>query len=367
MINKPKILADRNIAGLEHFRDVFEFSFCDGRAINACHVQGIDALLVRSVTQVDESLLADNEISFVGTTTIGTDHIDQAYLKGRGIAFSYAPASNANSVVDYVMSALFEIYDCDHIRHANFAIIGYGNIGSRLARCLSRFNIKFVICDPYKSNFFYKFVSFEEAIKADVISLHVPLTKGGDHPTFHLFNETLFHSLEQNKSRLIINTSRGAVVDNAATLTYLASKGKDSLKTDVLFDVWEGEPDIDLELMKLCKAGTPHIAGYSRVGKYRATAMVVSEMIKYLTLNSAQRARALESLQQLEELTLPSGRLSQYDSLEDYRDGLKDVYRLSDDAERMTTDFADSAGAEDVAFDRLRRDYPERSEIDYLL
>lgn len=235
-------------------------------------VRDADALIVRSETRVDEKLLTGSKLSFVGTATIGTDHVDTDFLDRNGINFSSAPGCNANAVVQYIFSALFAIAkEKDFaLRGKTLGVVGVGNVGSKIVRVAKALGMSVLENDPplARSTGDSRFVSLDELNQADIITLHVPLTNHGSDPTFHLFNEKRISKMKSGA--ILINSSRGPVVETTAMEKALAG-GK--LSVGVL-DVWEDEPNIESELLSLCAIGTPHIAGYSIDGKVNATRMI---------------------------------------------------------------------------------------------
>jgi erythronate-4-phosphate dehydrogenase len=255
----------------------------NGRTLNAEMVANADVLLVRSITQVNAELLEQNKrLKFVGTATIGVDHIDQPYLSYREIPFYSSPGCNAISVAEYVLSSLIvlaERYQFN-ILHKTVGIIGAGNTGSRLSEKLNALGIKHVLCDPLleRSGDRRTFGSLEDALKCDVISLHVPLTRTGKHKTFHLLDEEILQRLSQEQ--IIINACRGEVIDNQALLALKKTGSAPKL----VLDVWENEPNILMELIEHTEIATAHIAGYSLEGKARGTEMLYQALCKQLNL-----------------------------------------------------------------------------------
>lgn len=272
-----KIVADENIPLIGRFFGEFgEVVELPGRKITRNDLLDADILIVRSITKVNQALLEGTPIKFVGSCTIGMDHIDTAYLESNNIKYTNAPGCNANSVVEYLLSCLSiltETHDL-HWNSLSVGIIGYGNVGSLLARRLKKLGITFQAYDPFLDN--PDLVSFDEVLKCDVITLHVPLTKDTDYPTYHMFNDKVLSHMRSDQ--VLINASRGAVIDNQALLRIL---NQDSGFTAIL-DVWENEPHIDTELAKKVFIGTPHIAGYSFDGKVAGTEMVYRRLCQVL-------------------------------------------------------------------------------------
>ena len=262
-----KIVADDSMPLVrELFSPYGEVVTLPGRDITDHDVQQADVLLVRSVTQVNESLLGGSKVKFVGSSTIGADHIDQSYLQDKGIKFANAPGCNANAVVQYVLSVLVTLRS--NWMEKTVGIIGCGSIGGKLYKTLRALGVECRCYDPFLaagSN--PHLVTFEAVLESDILSLRVPLTDSGPYPTYHLFNEQVLRNLTPNV--LLINTSRGAVVDNQSVLRCFSEKS-----WQLALDVWEGEPDISLELLELVDICSPHIAGYSYDGKIKGTQMI---------------------------------------------------------------------------------------------
>jgi len=269
-----EIVADPNIPFVrEAFTALGTVTLVPGRKIDHLAVREADVLLVRSVTPVHSGLLGGSRVKFVGTATIGTDHIDRAYLAGCGIGFASAAGSNANSVAEYVVAALLELARRGKSRLAGktIGVVGAGNVGSRVARYAAALGLRVLLNDPPRARAEGPagFVPLERLLaEADIISLHVPLTGKGPDATRHLVHEAVL--AEVNRKPVLVNTSRGAVVDNAALLRAIRA-GK--LSATVL-DVWENEPDISRDLLRAVDLGTPHIAGYSFDGKAAGTRMI---------------------------------------------------------------------------------------------
>ena len=225
---------------------------------------------MRSVTQVNEALLADTPVRFVGTATIGTDHVDLPWLERQGIGFSSAPGSNADSVVEYVLSSLlhlarergFDLFD------KVVGIVGVGNVGGRLQQRLQTMGIEVLLCDPPRVDQEGEagFVDLATLLQqADIVSLHTPLVRSGPWPSWHLFNAEALALLKPDA--ILLNTGRGSVIDNRALLAFKRQRPDVTL----VLDVWEHEPEVDPQLAALCAVATPHIAGYALDGKIRGS------------------------------------------------------------------------------------------------
>lgn len=270
---KPAIVIEDRIpfikGVLEPYADVTYLPSAD---INAAAMRDADALITRTRTICDASLLDGSRCSLIATATIGTDHIDLDYCRDRGIKVVNAPGCNAPGVGQYVSRALIQLYGAERLKDMTIGIVGVGNVGRIVERWTRGLGMKTLLCDPPRAeregadgfvdiDFIYR--------HADVITYHTPLTKTAPHPTYHLFDAASVQKLGRHP--LIINAARGGVVDNAVLLSALQS----GAVSGAVMDCWEGEPDIDRVLLDRCAIATPHIAGYSREGKIRATVMAV--------------------------------------------------------------------------------------------
>ncbi|MBR9827276.1 MAG: 4-phosphoerythronate dehydrogenase PdxB [Oceanospirillales bacterium] len=351
------IVADENIPALESlFRGFGTLRTCAGRSMSTADLQDADVLLVRSVTQVDQALLAGTPVRFVGTATIGTDHIDQAWLQQQGIGFSSAPGCNADSVVEYVLSSLLQLAAAQSFDLFDkvVGVVGVGNVGGRLQQRLQALGIRVCLCDPPRQNAEGgDFMVLDEVLaQADILALHTPLTRSGTWPTHHLLNRDNLPKLKQGA--ILLNAGRGPVIDNQALLE--VSRQRPDLT--LIMDVWEHEPAVDPQLAARCDIATPHIAGYSLDGKIRGTWMLYQALCRHLG-----QAVEIELEQVLPPSTVCALTLADADDLltparlvyDPYRDdrALRSVLHLADTEQRL-------------AFDRLRREYPERREYSTL-
>lgn len=288
-----RILVDRNIPlADEFFAELGEITRLPGREITTEAVRDQDILLVRSITRVDGALLEGSRVRFVGTCTIGTDHVDLDYLREQRIGFASAPGCNAESVVDYVLSSLLMLADEEDFLLANrrVGIVGVGNVGERLRRRLEELDVDCMLCDPPRAEAEEgdgvkgDFVDLDTLIEqADIICLHTPLTSEGPHATHHLMGAERIAALKPGT--WLINAGRGACLDNAALRQRLESRG--DLRS--VIDVWENEPAIDEALYGLVDIATPHIAGYSLDGKMRGTELVYQALMRYYGLPARRK------------------------------------------------------------------------------
>lgn len=351
------IVADENIPLLDEFFAGFgEIRRLPGRAIDPAAVRAADALLVRSVTPVSRELLAQSKVGFVGTCTIGTDHLDIAHLTAAGITWASAPGCNARGVVDYVLGSILALAEQQGVDLASrtYGVVGAGQVGSRLVAVLRGLGWHVRVCDPPRQALEGgDYVSLAQILDdCDVISLHTPL----DQQTRHLIDRSALARLRNGC--WLINASRGAVVDNLALLEVLRERAD----LQVVLDVWEGEPLVNAELAALCRLATPHIAGYSLDGKLRGTAQIYQAFCAWQQVSPALDLQALMPRQWLQEISL--------DPATPPAVALPLLCRAVYDPRRDDADFRRSllAAPEQrrTAFDQLRKAYPLRREIDGL-
>lgn len=353
------IVADENIPLLDQFfEEIGTIRRVAGRTLTPAEVRDADILLVRSVTRVDQRLLEGSRVKFVGTSTIGTDHVDVAWLESQGIAFACAPGCNAASVTEYVLSVLSvhaERRGLDDWTDLSIGIVGAGNVGSRLAGRLTRLGFDVKLSDPPREvvEGDEAFDSLDDVLACDVISLHTPLSDRGDHATRHLISADRLETL--NSAQLLINTSRGGVVDCDALKRRLRA---DNAPTVVL-DVWEGEPDVDPELAGLLWLMTPHIAGYSLEGKVGGTEMVYQALCQFLGLPARKKSGQFMADPALSKLSFTSSARA--------RDAahlaIRACYDVRRDDARYRQVLLMPPEERAAAFDAMRRDYPVRREF----
>jgi erythronate-4-phosphate dehydrogenase len=296
----------------------------------------------------------NSNVHFVGTATIGTDHIDLDYLQSKNINFTDAKGSNADSVAEYVFTALLKIASEKNIslRDKTIGVVGIGNIGTRVVRLAESLGMKVLKNDPpiERERIGKSYVSLNEILKADIITLHVPLSLEGVDKTYHLLNKNNLNLIKDKA--IIINTSRGPVVDNAALLESTKKK-----KFLLMLDVWEDEPRINLKLLAATKLATAHIAGYSFEGKVNGTKIIYDALCKF-TNTKSDWTPELPSIERF-ELKLP-----------DFKSDEEKLYKLfssiynieKDDAElREISNY--KADEQAAYFDKLRKTYPVRREF----
>ena len=339
-----KIVADPNIPYVhEAFAPLGEITLVPGRQLTAAHVRAADLLLVRSVTPVNAALIAGSRVRFVATATIGFDHVDVPYLTTHGIGFATAAGSNANSVAEYIIAALLELAQRHNfrLRDKTLGVVGVGNVGTKVIRYARALGLRVLPNDPprQRAENLPDFVTLEQiCATADIITCHVPLTKTGPDATVHLFDPG-----QLARRPILINSARGAVLDNSALLT--------AQLAGLVLDVWEGEPHIQPGLLDRVDLGTPHIAGYSFDGKVNGAQMIYEAACRHLGVPAAWRP------------VLPAPRVpnlivtvaADEDDEAVLRRIIRQVYDITGDDARFRAGFAQ--------FEKLRAEYPVRREF----
>jgi len=282
-----KVVVDRLIPFLNGVLEPFaEVVYLDGEAINPEHMRDADALLVRTRTYGNETLLGNSKVQFIGTATIGKDHLDLDWCSSHGIQVVNAPGCNADAVRQYITAALLSV----SVRHGLslqdqvLGVVGVGEVGSRVAKIAKQLGMQVLLCDPPRAERegrkgFDNLRTLQQ--NCDILTFHTPLEKTGKHPSWRIVNGAFLSKLKPNA--WIFNSSRGPVVDNTALRIALRSN---SIGGAVL-DVWEDEPEsIDQELLQIVEIATPHIAGYSMEGKANATSQVVRALAKHFGISA---------------------------------------------------------------------------------
>lgn len=346
------IVADENIPAVEAcFGRLGRVRRVDGRRLQSAQLQGADVLLVRSVTRVDGELLQGTEIRFVGTATSGVDHVDRDFLRRQGIGFASARGANANSVVEYVLTAIAAVDDALErlLQGATVGIVGYGAVGRALAARLDALGIGFRVCDPWLDQGSIPHAAgLSSVLACEIITLHPDLNHRQPWPSYHLLGAAELGPM--NGGQLLINASRGEVIDNLVLRRRLAAG--DGPVT--VLDVWEGEPEVDARLAALTRLCTAHIAGYSLDGKLRGTLMLRAALVAYLG-----REAPGETLEKHRQVPLEAGNDLSGAGL--IRRLLHTSYDIALDDVLLRASLAEPYPG--IAFDRLRREYRIRREL----
>ncbi len=359
-----KIVVDENIAYAdEAFSKFGTVMLKHGRKISNEILKDADVLITRSITEVNEELLKNIRVKFVGTATIGSDHVDLKYLNEKGIAFTSAKGCNAGAVAEYVIAALAKITKekALSLNNLSLGVIGVGNIGSRVARFGEALGMQVLKNDPPLQRISGRkdFLPLDEVLEADVVTLHVPLTLSGEDNTFHLLNKKKLRGLKDNC--ILINTSRGAVIDNTALNRIIPEKS-----ITAVLDVWEDEPFINTELLRHAYIATPHIAGYSLEGKVNGTLMIAERLKEFLMSHYQGEYGSIPAdwKPALPALNNPYIYIDKYYSQEDaLHTIIKQVYDIKKDDSEMRKMIGLPPESAALMFDGLRKNYPFRREF----
>ena len=348
-----KIVIDDRIPFIRGaFEPFAEVVYLPGAKTTAEDVKDADAVITRTRTKCDASLLEGSSVKIIATATIGYDHIDAEWCEGHGIEWTNAPGCNSWSVKQYISSVLVTLarkHSLD-LSRITLGVVGVGNVGSKVAEAAGILGCRVLLNDPPRAEKegTEGFVDLDTIIReSDLITLHVPLSpKESKHGTWHLFDAARIASLRPDQ--ILINSSRGPVVDNIALRKALEDK---KIKAAVL-DVWEDEPEIDRTLMSLLDISTPHIAGYSADGKANGTTMSVNAVAAKLGLPLTEwKAAGIPLPAQPLEFTLDAEGKSRQEA---FTEAILYTYPVTEDSERLRKD--------PDGFERQRGEYPVRRE-----
>jgi len=359
----------------EAFGTLGEVTVLEGRSISAEDVKDATLLLVRSTTKVDRELIEGSRVKFVGTATIGIDHLDVEYLRDRGVHWCAAPGCNATSVSEYITAALLCLAErhCFSLQGRTIGVVGVGNVGSRVILKAQALGMQVLANDPPRQRTEgdnvslqtdagmieteVRFVDLEHLLaEADVVTLHVPLTREGRDKTFHMLDDKVLNRVKPGC--IVINSARGAVVDTNALIGTIRS----SKVSHAVIDTWECEPAYSAELLGVVDLGTPHIAGYSFDGKVRGTEMVYLEACRFLSCNPGwDSADVLSSYNNPVYILDAAGRSDE----ELLCEIIRSSYDICADDRHLRETLVDDPRLRAKEFDRLRKDYPVRREFPF--
>jgi len=356
-MEKNNIVVDENIAFPEAFELFGNITKVNGREISNLILKDCDILIIRSVTPVNEKLLQNTKVKFVGTATSGTEHIDLNYLNENKIFFAEAKGCNSFAVAEYVITAITKLLSDanDELSNKKIGIIGYGNIGTKVAKFCKTLGMEVKINDPPLKtiNKNLPSVSLEEILQCDLISLHVPLNFQGEYKTINLLDNNL--SLIKDGS-ILINTSRGEVINERTLLKILNHK-----QIKLIADVWTNEPEINIELLDKSIIATPHIAGYSIEGKVNGTKMIFEQLNNFLGTNFQFNFN--DNLK-FKEIINFEGELN----TENLSYLFRKIYDIEQDTIRTKKILDMKTEERKSYFDYLRKNYPHRKNFnDYLI
>ncbi|WP_261815559.1 4-phosphoerythronate dehydrogenase [Vibrio gallicus] len=348
-----KIVIDENMPyAKELFEQLGEVIPLSGRTICADDLIDVDGLMIRSVTKVNAELLSKaNKLKFVGTATAGYDHLDQQALEAKGVHYTHAPGCNKVGVAEYVVSCLmvlaqqqgFSIFD------KTVGIVGAGQVGSYLAKCLQGIGIKVLINDPpaQQNGDSRDFTDLDSLLEqADVISMHTPITKQGEFATHHLIDEQKLTALRGDQ--ILINAARGPVVDNQALKARLQQQDGFT----AVLDVFEFEPQVDMDLLPLLAFATPHVAGYGLEGKARGTTMIFNSFCEHIGSDLSASANDL-----LPQAPVPKMQLSREWDEATLHNLTQLIYDVRKDDALFRREIAKPG-----SFDKMRKQYWDRRE-----
>jgi len=347
-----KIIIDDKIPYIQGALEPFaEVVYLPGPQTTAEVVRDADAIVTRTRTKCNESLLAGSSVKIIASATIGYDHIDTDYCDRAGIKWTNAPGCNSKSVEQYIASALMVVAQKKQISLAGktIGVVGVGNVGSKVAKIAGIFGMRVLLNDPPRSRKEGKtgFVELEQVLEqSDIITLHVPLNMDGEDATYHLADELLFARMK-NKP-LFINSCRGEVVKTEALKNAIST----GLVSGTVIDCWENEPDLDLELLGMVDLATPHIAGYSRDGKAKGTEMSVQAVSRFLGLGASKWKPSHVEKPAVSDLLIDGTSKTIQQVLSE---AILATYDIREDDARLRENV--------IAFEKLRGDYPVRREF----
>lgn len=350
-----KIVADAEIPFIkEAFVEFGRVITVPAQEITGKLLKDASILLVRAVTKVGRELLEGTSVKFVATASIGTDHIDTSYLESENIGFASAPGSNADSVCDYIVAALLHLAEVKKIKLSGctIGIIGVGNVGSRVMKRAQALGMGCLLNDPPKKRISNSdiFISLDDVLsKSDIVTLHVPLTMKGPDSTYHIVNKDFINKMKDGA--LFINTSRGKVVDEEH-LCELASHKLNGMA----IDVWENEPAINADLMRLADIATPHIAGHSYDGKIKGAGMIHDAACAFYFKEKLWGMNTIIT-------KLSGGTIDITRSENPVYDIVKSAYPIIKDDKNLRKLGELKEDKKTGCFDELRKNYPKRLEF----
>ena len=357
-----KIICATNMPFAEEaFGTLGETRVLEGRHLTAADVHDVDLLALRSTTLVNRALLEGSKVRFIGTATIGTDHLDIPYLEQAGIAWCFAPGCNANSVSEYITAALLHLGQ----RHGfaldglTIGVVGIGNVGRRVVQKMEALGLRVLMNDPprERAGDGGPYVPLETILaESDIVTVHVPLNKTGPDRTQHLADAAFFGRMK--RGAIFLDAARGAVVDTEALLQALAS----GQVRHALLDTWEGEPAYRRDIMDRVDLATPHIAGHSFEGKVMGTVLVYREACRVLGVPATWSHEPLMPPASVPAIIVDAAGRPDEAVLHEV---VREVYDIAADDRRFRETAVPDEAKRAAHFDRLRKDYPERREFPY--
>ncbi len=354
-----KVVADEVISyASEAFSQFGPVTLMPGRKIDRAAVKDADLLFVRSRTKINAALLEGSKVRFVGSGIIGIDHVDMDYVRTSGIRFAYAPGCNANSVSEYIVAALLELAARGkwRLEGKTLGVVGVGNVGTRVVEKAKTLGLRVLENDPPRARETgdSRFVPMEKIFDADIVTLHVPLTKDGPDKTYQMVNDAFLRRMKPGA--VLINSARGAVADGPALMRAIQER---RLGACVL-DVWPGEPNLSPEHINAVDIGTPHIAGYSFDGKVNGTVMIYRAACEYLGLKPTWDPAPLMPGPSRPRIELDAQDMDEEETL---RQIIKHAYDVVADDRALRKIAALPEAERGPYFDLLRKEYPMRREF----
>jgi erythronate-4-phosphate dehydrogenase len=348
-----KIIIDDKIPYIRGaFEPFAEVVYLPGNKTTSEVVKDADAIVTRTRTRCNRELLEGSGVKFIATATIGFDHIDTEYCREAGIEWTNAPGCNAESVNQYIASALFSwsMQKRVDLKDKTIGIVGVGHVGVKIAQLCNTIDMKVLLNDPPRERIegSENFVALNEIQdEADIITFHVPLNMTGEDATFHMADDKFIQNLK--KKPLLINTCRGEVTETLAVKNAL----RNGAISGFIADCWENEPEIDLELLNLADYGTPHIAGYSKDGKANGTKMSVQAISRFFSLGIDNWEPENMELPESTVIEMDGNQRREYSIL---AEAVLSTYDIGNDNEALREN--------PHLFEKLRGDYPVRREFD---
>lgn len=318
----------------------------------------IDALLIRTVTEINSETWQQvpENLQFIGTGSAGTDHVDIPFLKRHNISFADAGGCNARSVAEYVATSLLlwaDFFERD-LSEQSIGIVGVGHVGTQVDHILKKLDIDTILYDPPKAERENGFTSagLDELLETNILTFHTPLVKNGSHPTFHWLDKG---KLDANNFELIINTARGGVIDEEALLG-ASEKGN---VLNFILDVWENEPCFRNAIAKKAFIKTPHIAGYSKQAKLRASRLIAKALCRHFSLTAPESKNLISNrhIIKLPDTLLKDQALSSI---------LKRVHPIKEYEKELVNIIDFQQKEKGRLFNKLRTELPLRDEFNFL-
>ncbi len=355
-----KIICSTNMPLVkEAFSTIGEATILEGRTITASDLKNADIFATRSTTKVNEALLAGSTVKFVGTATIGIDHMDTEYMENNNIKWCYSPGCNANSVSEYLVAGLLHLANKHKftLEGKTIGVIGVGNVGKLVVKKAEALGMRVLQNDPprERAENSSQFVPLETIIaESDIITVHVPLTKNGIDATYHLVNKEFFNKTKPGL--IFIDAARGPIVDTPALISAIDT----GAVSYCIMDTWEGEPDLVQELLDKVDIGTPHIAGHSYEGKVYGTIMVFEQACKFFGIESDWDPEPYMPAPIVPNISIDGSGLQDEEVLHKI---VSQVYDITQDDANLRKISKIKGDNRKAHFDKLRKSYPMRREF----